>query len=114
MATEPMNDSPLDLGERGAELWKMYADNYELDASDYSLLLSACRCVDLIEELDAHTRQHGAIGLDGKAAPSVVESRFQKALMLKMLAQLTRLAQPVDGATRNLGGSRGIYAVGSK
>lgn len=114
MATQPKNDNPYDLGEGGLALWSQYADAYELDASDTSLLLSACRCVDLISELDAYTRQHGAIGADGKAAASVVESRFQKALMLKMLAQLTRLAQPVDGATRNLGGSRGIYAVGSK
>ena len=113
MATKPKNENPHGLGESGAALFAMYADAYELDASDHSLLLSAARCVDLIEELDEHTRQHGAIGPDGKAAASVVESRFQKALMLKMLAQLTRLAQPVDGATRNLGGSRGIYAVGS-
>ena len=48
MATQPKNDNPYDLGEGGLALWSQYADAYELDASDTSLLLSACRCVDRV------------------------------------------------------------------
>ena len=100
----------------GAGLWAQYADAYVLEASDETLRHSACACADLVAQLDAITREKGPLGDDGKTASWVTEARFQKGILLKLTAQLARLAQSENGEGaihKNLGGSRGSYSARS-
>ena len=110
------DENPHGFGEPGAALWRQYASKFELDPSDETLLKSACEVADLVEQLDAITREKGPLDSDGRTASYVQECRFQRGILLKLTAQLTRLAQPVsvNGAIhKNLGGSRGTYGVRS-
>ena len=103
--------TPVPLGPRGTALYRQYADAYDLDPSSLEVLLSACECVDLLAELDFITKERGPLDTGGRIAPHVTEGRFQRGVLLKLTAQLERLAEPADGSRRNLGGTRGSYGV---
>ena len=115
MATKKSTEKPNihGFGERGLALFKQYDDHFDLDASSEEILVAACRCADLINTLDHITLDRGPVDADGKVAGFVTECRFQKGILLKLTAQLERLAQPLDGGSgsqRNLGGARAPYA----
>ena len=103
--------TPVPLGPRGTALYRQYADAYDLDPSSLEVLLSACECVDLVAQLDTITRERGPLDAEGRVAPHVTEGRFQRGILLKLTAQLERLAAPDDGSRRNLGGTRSSYGV---
>jgi len=90
-------------------LWNQYTQEFELPASDEVLVREACATVSLVEALDAVVADQGPM-LGEKIHPAVTEARFAKALVLKQLSQLERMADVV-GNSRNKGGSRGAYGV---
>ena len=106
--TKPMKQGPA-FGAGGTALWKQYADAFDLDASDETLLREACNAVDLVDALDADVAANGPLDADGKIRASVTEARFQKGIVLKLLAQLERLS----GETGSNLGTRGSYRVRS-
>ena len=106
--------NPHGFGEAGAALWKQYDSQFDLDPSDVTLLRSACEVADIVASLDAITRERGPLDDEGKTANWVQECRFQRGILLKLLAQVERLSEPVaTGSRKNLGGTRAPYAVRS-
>ena len=93
----------------GTALIEQFTSRFDMDPSDQALLEKAAFTLDLINELDADIRDNGAVDSDGKVRGTVQEARFQRGLLLKMLAELQRLSGVTD---TNLG-SRGSYSIRS-
>src|SRR3546814_20491970 len=81
-----------------------------------SLLLQACRTVDMLEELETCVSRDGVMR-DGKAHPGVVEMRQQRLALARLLAAL-RLPAGAEGALgtparrpQRRGGGRGVYGI---
>jgi NAD-specific glutamate dehydrogenase len=108
MAKQKLGPIEANYSPQALALWNQYVSEYELSASDEVLLREACATVSLVEALDVVADQ-GPMLAD-KIHPAVTEARFAKALVLKQLSQLERLADVV-GNSRNKGGSRGAYGV---
>ena len=109
MAKQKLGPIEANYSPQALALWNQYVSEYELSASDEVLLREACATVSLVEALDAVVANQGPMLAD-KIHPAVTEARFAKALVLKQLSQLERLADVV-GNSRNKGGSRGAYGV---
>ena len=109
MAKQKLGVIEASYSPQALALWNQYVSEYELSASDEVLLREACATVSLVEALDAVVANQGPMLAD-KIPPAVTEARFAKALVLKQLSQLERLADVV-GNSRNKGGSRGAYGV---
>ena len=93
--------------QTGAQLIEQYETQFEMEASDRALLEKAAFTLDLLNNLDAEIQQRGPVDADGKISPAVQESRFQRAMLLKLLAELSRLS----GNTGSNLGSRGTYGI---
>ena len=52
-------EPPDSLGVRGAEFWRELHAEMEFDAKETSLLLEACRCLDMIDDLTAAIERDG-------------------------------------------------------
>lgn len=117
-----MNDAPAvpgDLAPAGARLWSSVVDDYELEEHEMSLLLQACRTVDVLDELAAAVERDGVLveGPSGqRSRPAAIEARLQRIALARVLAAL-RLPAGADG-DRQAGarpprrvGVRGVYGV---
>jgi|OM-RGC.v1.026803635 hypothetical protein len=105
----PKKKNPDASPSDGAALIEQFTSRFDMDPSDQALLEKAAFTLDLINELDADIRDNGAVDADGKVRGTVQEARFQRALLLKMLAELQRLSGSTD---TNLG-TRGSYSIRS-
>jgi len=92
--------------QTGAQLIDQYESQYDMEASDRALLEKAAFTLDLLNALDAEIKKSGVVDAAGKVMPAVQESRFQRSLLIKQLAELSRLS----GITASNLGSRGSYS----
>lgn len=91
--------APRGLGKGGLALWHSVADDYELEEHERTLLVQACRVVDLLDKLDVEVRRDGPL-VDSpqgmKPHPAAVEAR-QQAVVLARLINVLRLPNGEEG-----------------
>ncbi|EKF24049.1 phage terminase, small subunit, P27 family [Mycolicibacterium hassiacum DSM 44199] len=111
-------DAPVTLLWGGRRLWRAVTADYELSEHETSLLLQACRTVDLLDQLQARLDADGPIvesphGL--KAHPAATELRQQRITLARLLAALgLPSGEDDDGAeqrTQQRRSTRGVYAA---
>jgi hypothetical protein len=82
---------PTGLRTPGRRLWSSVADEYDLEEHESAVLLEAARTVDLLETLNTHVQNDGAI-IDTpqgtRAHPAAVEARQQRIALARLLAVL--------------------------
>lgn len=92
MAENPKIPAPHGLKKRGRKLWRDVIPAYQLRADELVLLETACRCVDLVDQLEADMADQpltvkGSMG-QLRENPLLSETRQQRALLNRTLAQL--------------------------
>ena len=89
---DELPEPPVDLGVRGAELWRGVLADHELRVDELRVLEDACREVDLIERLEEGMRGAALVvtGSQGQpvANPIVQELRQHRALVARLLGLL--------------------------
>lgn len=103
---------PAGLGAAGRALWHSISGTYEVDPHEGEVLVQACRTADRVAALDAVVDAEGPMVDDAKrglsiAHPALVESRQQRVLLGRLLAQL-RLPDSEDQRPQRRG-VRGFY-----
>ncbi|MER8008123.1 hypothetical protein [Streptomyces sp. NPDC094149] len=98
---DSLPEPPVELGVRGAELWRAVLAEHELRTDELRVLEDACREVDLIERMHAelHTAPlvvKGSMGQD-VANPLVQELRQHRALVARLLGALKLSDEEQDG-----------------
>ena len=106
---------PKGLNGEGRRLWRSVVSAYDLRADELVVLESACRCADLVVQLDEAMRgqplvSKGSMGQE-REHPLLSEQRQQRALMVRTLASLKlpdldSSEQPADDAA----GARSVAA----
>lgn len=92
MAAQTRAPAPSGLGKRGRRFWREVANGYELRPDELVLLETACRCIDLVADLEAGMADQpltvkGSMG-QVREHPLLSEQRQQRALLNRTLAQL--------------------------
>ena len=87
-----MSSAPKGLGAAGRRLWRKVTDEFDLDASDYELLIEACRTVFELDRLakalaDAEPFVTGSTG-QVKVHPAYEEVRRHRATLAVLLGKL--------------------------
>lgn len=114
---------PEGMNEPGCRLWRSVIDSFELDEHEVTLLVQACRTVDLIDELQAAVDRDGPM-IDTprsgpKVHPATVELRQQRIVLARLLVALRvpigdqespAKNAPMQRAQRR--GTRGAYRLG--
>jgi hypothetical protein len=118
LSTSP--EPPVDLADAGRRLWSSVLDDFELGEHEVQLLVSACRCADTIEGLDALVAQEGLMSESSQGSrvhPAVVEARSQRLAFARLLAALNvplGAAEGASGSSRKQpkrSGVRGVYGI---
>lgn len=104
----PLPDPPVELGVRGAELWRSVLEEHELRPDEMRVLEDACREVDLIELLEDAVRGAPltARGSQGQpvANPLIQELRQHRGLVARLLGSLklsSEAQEERDGRSRS-------------
>lgn len=84
---------PTGLRAAGRRFWKTVHERYSgLEPAESALLVECCKTLDVIADLEAAVRQHGAMvtGSQGQAVlnPAVGEQRLQRQMLGRLLDQL--------------------------
>jgi hypothetical protein len=95
---------PKGLERAGRKLWRSVTAAYVLRPDELFVLESACRCADLVAQLEVAMRDQplvvkGSMGQE-REHPLLSEQRQQRALMNRSLAQL-KLPDGTSGAQIN-------------
>lgn len=103
MTENPRVATPRGLDKRGRRLWRQVTGAYLLRPDELILLENACKCVDLIANLEAGMEGQplivrGSMGQE-REHPLLAEARQQRALLNRTLAQLD-LPDQDNGAAR--------------
>lgn len=108
---------PKTLKRSGKALWLDVQEHYELEEHETALLLTLCRCVDVLDDLAAVIEREGVIEPGtGRAHPALVEYR-QQAITAARLAGALRLpagdeSDPAaDRRPQRRVGVRGTYGI---
>lgn len=83
--------TPQGLKTAGKRLWRRVLDDFELDEHEESVLLQACRIVDLLDRLQSVIDAEPVIVTSPQGAkthPAVVEFRQQAVTLAKCMASL--------------------------
>ncbi|KUH97954.1 terminase [Mycolicibacterium acapulense] len=112
MTHTPETDIPNGLKWSGRRLWQAVAADFELSEHETSLLLQACRTVDLLDALQARLDADGPIvdspqGL--KAHPAAAELRQQRITLARLVASIGLPTGVVEDAKKLRGAARGAY-----
>lgn len=96
--------APKGLDKRGRKFWRDVVSDYELRPDELVLLESACKCIDLIDNLEAGMAGQpltvkGSMGQE-REHPLLSEARQQRALLNRTLVQL-KLPDDAAGAKPN-------------
>ena len=93
-------DPPVELGDRGAELWSAVLGGHDLRTDELRVLEDACREVDLIELLEGGLRGAALVvkGSQGQpvANPIIQELRQHRSLVARLLASLKLSDEAAD------------------
>lgn len=92
MTNSNVTAAPPGLKKRGRRLWKQVLAAYELRLDERILLESACKTVDLLDDLEAAMASQplitkGSMGQE-RENPLLSEARQQRAQLNRTLAQL--------------------------
>ncbi len=84
--------APQGLSRRGRRFWREVVSTYKLRSDELVLLENACRCLDIIAELEAAMDGQpllvkGSMGQE-RENPLLSETRLQRAQLNRTLAQL--------------------------
>lgn len=94
---------PQGLKSGGRRLWRRVLDDYELDEHEASVLLQACRIVDILDRLQAVIDSEPVVVVSPqgtKTNPAVVEFRQQAVTLAKCMASLRIPMGEVESAGR--------------
>ncbi len=114
----PKRDQPAGsaLKLAGQRLWDAVVGEFELEQHEESLLLEACRTLDLLDALESVVTRDGAIvpsPQGPKANPAAVEARQQRIALARLLAALRLPAgDEQDVRPQRRVGVRGTYRLG--
>ena len=105
-------EAPVGLHWSGRRLWQAVADEFELSEHETSLLLQACRTVDLLDQLQARIDADGPIvgspyGL--KAHPAAAELRQQRITLARLVAAIGLPTGLVEDKPQQRRSARGVY-----
>ena len=104
---------PVGLRQKGRQLWAAISTALDLDQRDVALLREAARVTDRLDTLDGIVRKEGAMGVDGKVHPALVEARQQEICLARLLVAMRLpedLSEPSHGRPQRRG-TRGFYAT---
>jgi|YelNatPaOPRAMG01_1025707.scaffolds.fasta_scaffold414128_1 hypothetical protein len=114
--TPETSDMPVGLQWSGRRLWQSVTADFELSEHETSLLLQACRTVDLLDQLQARMDADGPIvdspqGL--KAHPAAGELRQQRIVLARLVAALGLPTGVVDDDDKKQQrrSARGVYTA---
>ena len=110
---QPPAAPPKGLRKKGKELWLAVVTALQLDQRDVALLREAARVTDRLDTLDGIVRKEGAMGVDGKVHPALVEARQQEICLARLLVAMRLpedLSEPSHGRPQRRG-TRGFYAT---
>ncbi len=100
--------APRRTGTAGKRLWSAVTGEYELAPHELEVLRQAVNCLDVCTELQATVRAQGLLG-DDRVHPAVIELRLQRALLVRLLADLRFPDPEEDARPQRRSGSRGAY-----
>jgi hypothetical protein len=105
---------PKGLQTGGKALWTATLGRYELAEHETTLLVEACRTVDLLDALQTLIDQDGPVlpwGDGTRAHPAVVEARAHRIVLARLVASLGIPAED-EGRVAPRGQARGVYRMG--
>lgn len=101
---------PNGLQTAGQALWAELLDAFELVEHERRLLVEACRCADVLDQLAAVVASEGVMDASGRVHPAVVEARQQRLVLTRLVASL-RVPDDESGRPPRRGAARGPYVA---
>lgn len=100
---------PTGTGPGGARLWRKVTGSFELDGHELVILRQAVDVLDACDELQAVVHAEGLLDEERAVHPAARELRLQRALLLRLLADLRFPDAGEVERPQRRSGSRGAY-----